>query len=252
MIHLLLRDTTHANNMTATLNEHRVWSPGLRWFHWINALCVFALIGSGTIMLREAEFGLSADGRYFVESMHVHIAYLFALNLLWRVYLGFFGDEHARWSALLPRGPQYWKRLYLYVRGWLHGRPPVYLGHNPLVRLIGTLTLAALLLQAGVGLNLARGDLYLPPYAGYSAAVERTGAAAPTPQASRAYPADLVHAHVALFALIVLLIALHIGGVILMDIAERSGLISGTFTGRKYLRGPPAETLPTRDAPDGD
>jgi Ni/Fe-hydrogenase 1 B-type cytochrome subunit len=240
------------DDMAEPLKEHRVWSPGLRWFHWINALCVFALIGSGIIMLRETEFGLSADGRYFVESLHVHIAYLFALNLLWRVYLGFFGDTHARWSALLPRGPQYWKRLYHYVRGWLRGRPPVYLGHNPLVRLIGTLTLGALLLQAGVGLSLARGDLYLPPYAGYSAAVAKTGAEAPTPQASRAYPTSLVHAHVALFALIAILITLHIGGVILMDIAERSGLISGTFTGRKYLRGPPAETLPVENSAEKD
>lgn len=227
--------------MTTPLNEHLVWSPGLRWFHWINALCVFALIATGIIMLRASEFGLSADGRYFVESVHVHIAYLFVLNLLWRVYLGFFGNEHARWSALLPRGPQYFKRLYVYVRGWLLGHPPVYLGHNPLVRLIGTLTMLALLVQAGIGLSLARGDLYLPPYQGYSAAAAAAGEPAPTPQASRPYPQALVYAHIATFAVIVLLITLHIGGVILMDIAERSGLISATFNGRKYLRGPPAE-----------
>lgn len=227
--------------MTDHLSERRVWSPALRWFHWINALCVFALIGTGTIMLRTAEFGLSADGRYFVESMHVHIAYLFALNLLWRVYQGFFGDAHARWSALLPRGPHYVKRLLAYVRGWLRGRPPVYLGHNPLVRLIGTLTLAALLLQAGIGLSLARGDLYPPPYAGHSTAVAAAGGPAPTAEASRPYPTALVHTHIVLFALISLLIVLHIGGVILMDLAERSSLISAMFTGRKHLHGPAAE-----------
>ena len=227
--------------MTDHLSEHRIWSPALRWFHWINALCVFALIGTGTIMLRTAEFGLSADGRYFVESMHVHIAYLFALNLLWRVYQGFFGDAHARWYALLPCGPHYLKRLFAYVRGWLRGRPPVYRGHNPLVRLIGTLTLTALLLQAGIGLSLARGDQYAPPYAGHAAAVAAAGGPAPTAEASRAYPTALVHTHIVLFVLISLLIVLHIGGVILMDMAERSSLISAMFTGRKHLRGAAAE-----------
>lgn len=230
--------------MPQVIEKRRAWNAGLRWFHWINATCIFALMGTGAIMLRAGDFGLDADGRYFVEAVHVHIAYVFVLNLAWRVYLGFFGPRHARWSSLIPRGPRYFARLSAYVRGWLSGHPPVYLGHNPLVRLIGTLTLLALLTQAGIGLALARGDLYLPPYQGYAAARVAQGHAAPTPRESRPYPPALVQAHIIVFFIIAAFTVLHIAGVILMDIAEGSGMISATFTGDKYLRGPPAEELP--------
>jgi len=91
--------------METGLRAYRVWDAGVRWFHWVNALAVIALAGVGFTIMNADELGVSEAGEVTLITVHVWIAYVFVLNLLWRVVWAFVGGPFARWRALLPLGP---------------------------------------------------------------------------------------------------------------------------------------------------
>ena len=95
--------------------------------------------------------------------MHVWIDYAFAANLLWRLVWGFIGGTHARWRPILPGGRGYMNEVRGYIGDFKAGRPPQYLGHNPLGRIAVSLLLLLLLAQALTGLVLAGTDLVYSP-----------------------------------------------------------------------------------------
>jgi Ni,Fe-hydrogenase I cytochrome b subunit len=82
-----------------------------------------------------------------------------ALNLMWRFLWAFFGNDYARWNAILPYGRGYWRKLRAYGNAFFSGQPQEYVGHNPAARLAIAVLLLLLLLQAATGLILAGTDL---------------------------------------------------------------------------------------------
>ena len=86
---------------------YSVWDATVRWFHWINVLCVLGLIAIGVALLNDSALGISNDGKVLLKTVHVWIGYVFALNLLWRFVWAFVGGVYSRWSAILPVGPGY-------------------------------------------------------------------------------------------------------------------------------------------------
>ena len=145
------------------LKSYRVWDAGVRWFHWINVVCVLGLVAVGVVILNAKALGIGSDGKILLKTAHVWIGYVFAINLLWRLVWAFIGGAHARWRAILPGGAGYGKELGGYVRDFQAGRPRQYLGHNPLGRIAVTLLLLLMLSQAVTGLVLAGTDLFYPP-----------------------------------------------------------------------------------------
>ena len=119
----------------AELRTYPVWDAPTRWFHWINALCIVALVALGLVILNSKALGVGNDGKALLKTIHVWIGYLFALNLLWRIAWAFLGNRHARWRALLPGGAGYWASLRSYVAAFVAGHPEQYIGHNPLARI---------------------------------------------------------------------------------------------------------------------
>ena len=67
------------------LKTYFVWDASVRWFHWINLLCLLGLIAVGVAILNNEALGLSSDGKILLKTVHVWIGYVFALNLLWRL-----------------------------------------------------------------------------------------------------------------------------------------------------------------------
>src|SRR4051794_1608615 len=143
-----------------------VWDPGVRWFHWINVICVLGLIAVGVALLNDHALGISNDGKVLLKTVHVWIGYVFAMNLAGRVVWAFIGGIHSRWRELLPGGHGYVAALRRYVAALRAGQHPQFLGHNPLGRIAVTLLLMLLATQAVTGLVLAGTDLFMPPFGG--------------------------------------------------------------------------------------
>ena len=103
--------------------EYMAWDAATRWFHWINALAVVGLIGTGLIILFDNALGLSASGKVTLKSVHALFGYVMALNLLWRFAWAFFGGRYARWRAIVPAGAGYLAALRAYIASFLSGEP---------------------------------------------------------------------------------------------------------------------------------
>ncbi|MDH3526885.1 MAG: cytochrome b/b6 domain-containing protein [Gammaproteobacteria bacterium] len=93
------------------LKAYPAWDAGVRWFHWINLLCLLGLIAVGVVILNAKTLGIPNEGKMLQKTVHVWIGYVFALNLLWRLVWAFIGTPRARWLALLPGGRGYGDEL---------------------------------------------------------------------------------------------------------------------------------------------
>jgi cytochrome b len=237
------------------LKSYRVWDAGIRWFHWINVLCVFGLIAVGVAILNDDALGLSTQGKILLKTVHVLIGYVFAVNLLWRLIWAFVGGPYARWRALLPVGHGYLAELRAYITDIRAGRRRQYLGHNPLGRLAMTALLVMLLSQAVTGLVLAGTDLFYPPVGSWIAgwvAAPGVDSATLQPYAKATYDAaayadmrafrkPFIEVHEIGFYILLGLILLHILAVVITELREGGTLISAMFTGRKVLDQEPAD-----------
>ncbi|MEO8016949.1 MAG: cytochrome b/b6 domain-containing protein [Pseudomonadota bacterium] len=237
------------------LRTYPVWDLCVRWFHWINVICVVALIAVGVALLNDKALGVSNDGKILLKTVHVWIGYAFALNLAWRLVWAFIGGVHARWREILPGGRGYIAALRRYVKALREGQHPQYLGHNPLGRIAIALLLLALVTQAVTGLMLAGTDLFLPPFGGSIASwVAAPGVAAHTlvpysPDlydqdsyaAMRALRAPFARIHEFTFYSLLILGAIHIAAVVLTEVRGGGNLVSAMFTGKKILRAPLSE-----------
>lgn len=249
----MLQTTKSETRLTA----HPVWDRTTRVFHWINALCVLALAVFGLAILNAKTFGVSADGKILLKTLHSYVGYVFAINLSWRLVWAFIGNPHARWSAILPGRHGFGAALKAHLRGLFTQDAPVYLGHNPLGRLMVSGLLLLLLTQALTGLILAGTDLYQPPFGGAIAQWVTNGDAEKlanlTPGSKafvdavayddmRAFRKPIVTIHLYAFYVLMVAILLHVIGVIVAEVRERSGIISAMVTGDKVLRDKPSDT----------
>lgn len=238
------------------LRAYRVWDAGVRWFHWINLICVLGLIAVGVAILNDKALGVSDDGKILLKTVHVWIGYVFAVNLAWRLVWAFIGGTHSRWRAILPIGRGYLAELRRYIAALRAGEHPQYLGHNPLGRIAVLLLLLMLVTQAVTGLVLAGTDLFFPPFgAWFAEAVAAPGVdpAALVPYspemydkeayaAMRATRAPFVRIHEYGFYALLVLAVLHIAGVIVTEVRGGGTLVSGMFTGKKIMRAPLADS----------
>jgi Ni/Fe-hydrogenase b-type cytochrome subunit len=235
-------------------HEYLAWDVPTRVFHWINALAVLGLIGTGLEILTGSLLGLSPEGKIFLKSVHVLLGYVMAANLLWRFVWAFFGNRYARWRSILPGGPGFVGALRAYVASFLTGEPQQYIGHNPLARIGVALLFLLLLVQMTTGLVLAGTDLFWPPFgrlfAGWVAApgvdpgMVQPGASELIDKAAyesmRAFRAPFVEIHKITFYLIAIAVVLHLVAVAVTEIHEGGSITSAMFTGRKILtRKPP-------------
>src|SRR5690606_24911518 len=184
--------------------------------------------------------------------------YVFVLNLAWRLAWAFFGGRFSRWRALLPGGQDLGRRLSEFVRGFIRGRAPFYLGHNPLARIFLSALVLLLIVQGATGLVLAGTDVYMPPLGG----VMREWVAAEThdPALVRPYAPETVNAeayadmrstrspvvtiHQYNFYVLLVLIAIHIAAAVVSEFREGGTIISAMFTGRKLHDRRPVDLEP--------
>ncbi len=244
-----------ATSNPETLVQYQVWDRTVRLFHWINVLCVIGLIGVGLVILNGKALGVSTDGKILLKTIHVYIGYVFALNLGWRIIWGFLGNRYAKWAAILPFGGAYKKSLSQFVEKTKEGNPPHYLGHNPIARLMVALLFLLLSLQAVTGLVLAGTDMYFPPFGQTIAewvAEDPSKAAEIKPYSQenvnpdsyktmRSVRKPFITIHVYAFYVLLGAVLLHLLGVVVSELREKSGLVSAMFTGKKVFHENPID-----------
>lgn len=241
------------------LTEYRVWDRSQRIFHWVNFLAVLTLAAVGTVILNADSLGIPSDpGMVTLKTVHVYAGYVFVLNLLWRLVWACIGGPFARWRALLPGGPMFGRRLVEFVKGFVSGSAPFYLGHNPLAKIILSLLLLLLVLQGASGLILAGTDIYMPPFG--SAVREWVAADTHDPALVRPYAPETVNSeayadmrsfrapvvdfHKFNYFVLLGLIAIHIAAAVITEFREGGAVISAMFTGRKIHSEVPVDLEP--------
>jgi len=231
--------------MTQQFNAVFVWSRNIRLFHWINVATVFLLIIIGVIILNSKTLGVSVDGKILLKTIHVYVGYIFAVNLLIRITLGFIGKNYERWNKTLP----FQKGFTQELKSFSQGKKSFYKGHNPAGKLMVAALLFLLSIQMVTGLVIAGTDIYYPPFGQYfaeSIAMDKTDLNAIKPyskvnvdneayKAMRAFRKPFSTAHVYSFYTLLFLIPLHIFGVIFTERKERTSVVSAMINGYKHL-----------------
>lgn len=240
--------------------SYLAWDTSIRWFHWVNFLCVIGLIAVGVGILNSKALGVSNEGKILLKTTHVWIGYVFTLNLFWRLIWAFIGTKLARWRAIFPGGSGYLQEVRDYIAGIKSGQPRQYIGHNPLGRIAITFLFFLLLIQAVTGLVLAGTDIFYPPFGSWIVnwiAKPEVDPATILPyaketydatsyEAMRAFRTPFITTHYYTFYLLLCLIVVHILAVVVTEIREGGNLISAMFTGKKLMTKTPVD-LKKRD-----
>lgn len=241
------------------LRAYRAWDAPTRWFHWINAILVVALLILGIAMLTGRWFGVGDEGTHQLQRIHVVFGAALTLNLLWRCYWAFRGSRSAQWRAVLPGGHGYWKDLRAYLSAFVAGNPRYYIGHNPLARLGVTVLFILLAVQILSGLTLLGIDQLAPPerWAGEPTAQWPVGTPIPylpwaidwTAADAAAIRTPIRQAHLYGFYLLVIAAIQHVVAVITTELREGGDLVSAMLTGWKSLPGRPEDENKTDVGP---
>ncbi|GAB2690947.1 cytochrome b/b6 domain-containing protein [Aliiglaciecola sp. 3_MG-2023] len=222
-----------------------VWSRYLRLFHWINVLAITILLGLGLIIFNAKTLGVSVDGKILLKTLHVITGYVFAINLLLRLVMGFFGKGYERWKKTLPFTKGFSQELAEFKQQ-PHKK---YKGHNPLGKLMVGALLLSMCIQMISGLIIAGTDIYYPPFGQYfakSIAIDSSKLDLIEPYSKenvddqaylemRDIRKPFITAHVYAFYTLLFLIPLHIVGVIVAERREKTALVSAMINGYKYI-----------------
>ncbi|SEL57956.1 Cytochrome b [Colwellia chukchiensis] len=231
--------------MTMKREQVFVYSRSIRLFHWLNVIVIMLLIALGLMILNSKLLGLSSDGKVLLKTLHVCVGYVFALNLIFRLLLGFIGQPDARWRRVLPFTQGFVQQLIEFKQQ----KNKAYKGHNPAGKLMVFALLVMMTVQLLSGLVIAGTDIYYPPFGQYfieRIAIDKENIAAIKPyskvnvdaeayQAMRQLRQPFITAHVYGFYSLILLIFLHIVGVIVAERREKTALVSAMINGYKYL-----------------
>lgn len=115
-----------------------VWELPIRIFHWVNAITGTLLFLTGLYFMMPFLGSASehADGYLmgWMRITHFFAAILFTLNLIYRLYWTFKGNEYAKSNPLTKR---FWKDVWRFIKYYLFiGKiEEEHVGHNALAQL---------------------------------------------------------------------------------------------------------------------
>jgi len=231
--------------MTSSIIKTFVWSRKIRLFHWINVLAIFLLIMIGSAIYFDDALGLSKDGKILLKTLHVLTGYIFALNLLIRIIVGFIGTGYERWSQTLPFTSAFKQELAQLKQN----KNTVFTGRSPIGKLMIAVLFVFMTIQMISGLVLAGTDIYYPPFGQHfaqSVALDKNNLAVIKPyskenidaqayKAMREFRSPFIYAHKKAFYILLLLIPLHIAAVIMLERKQKASIVSAMIHGYKYL-----------------
>jgi Ni/Fe-hydrogenase 1 B-type cytochrome subunit len=140
-----------------------VWQFTVRMFHWINAASIVVLAVTGYLIGRPIAFANASEPAFSywfgtVRFIHFTAAYILIFNFLFRIYMGFAGNEFASWRNFIPlKRSQRQEIARVFRVDVLLGKmeqPLPSTGHNALAGLVYFLSFLVFLAQVTTGLGL--------------------------------------------------------------------------------------------------
>jgi len=159
-------------NRSRKLVEVYVWELPVRFYHWINALCIVVLCVTGVIIADPPAImseGEAVFSFWFGKIRFIHFvtAFVFLFNFMFRIYWGFAGNQYAGWKNYIPYRKSQWKEIFEVIRVdilLLKEKPVDSIGHNSLASVVYFSLFLAFLLQCltGFGLYAQMSQAFLP------------------------------------------------------------------------------------------
>ncbi len=156
----------------ALISRVYVWQLPVRFYHWINALCIVLLsitgylIGSPIAIQSASE---ASFGYWFgtVRLVHFVSAFVFFFNFVFRIYWGFVGNKYADWRNFILTKKEKWEEVKdVLTVDILQTRikPLESVGHNALAGFTYFISFVAFLCQCitGFGMYAAMSHSWLP------------------------------------------------------------------------------------------
>ncbi len=179
----------------------KIWDPLVRVFHWSLVLFFFVAFITEDDWL----------------SLHIQAGYAVALLIVFRLFWGIVGSQHARFTTFVKTPTV----AIFHLKQMLKRDTPHYAGHNPAAGLMVIALLLSISIVSLTGLILI--------------ASEGQGPLASTLFASwRGDWVEEAHEFFANFTL--LLVVAHVSGVLISSLLERENLVGAMVTGRKRNR----------------
>lgn len=186
-------------------NWVRVWDPLVRIGHWL------LLIAIATALITRGE----------PETLHQAAGYFVAGYVVFRLFWGIAGPEHARFENFLA-SPM---AAFRYLANLVTGKGTRHIGHSPPGGLMVIALLIAMSFTAGTGMAM---ENHTPVPAAFQSVLQIEDRGRGDEDDS---PWEDVHEASA--NLILALVILHIGGVALASIGHRENLVRAMVDGKK-------------------
>lgn len=144
------------------LVEIYVWELPVRFFHWLNALCILILCITGFIIADPPAIMTETEANFsywfgIIRFIHFVAAFIFFFNFIFRLYWGFAGNRYARWNNFVPLKKAQWKEIWEVIKVdvlMIKNKPVDSIGHNALACIIYLGVFCTFLLQSITGFGL--------------------------------------------------------------------------------------------------
>lgn len=209
-----------------------LWGAPLRAMHWVAAVCLIALAGTG-LYIGDPYFstGGEASQHYLMGRMrflHFVAAAIIVMTGIVRVYWLFVGNKFERWPALFPITGKNLRHVLAMVRSYARMTPeqqPHFVGHNPLAQWAYTAVYVAMAIMVLTGFALYGqsnpGGMIYVLFNWVNAAV------------GGLQNARLLH-HVFMWFFFIF-VPVHIYLAVRSDYIERGGIVSSILTGGRFI-----------------
>jgi cytochrome b len=191
-----------------------VWDLPLRLFHWLLVLSIIASYVTAKIGIETMQY-------------HMYLGYWTLGLILFRIFWGFVGPRHARFSSFIGSPAWVWR----YAKGLAAGTMIQTVGHNPLGGLMVVLMLLLVGFQAVTGLFATDDIVWTGPYNG----------------AVSGDTADQMTSwHHTNFNFILAAVALHIMAIAFYFLVKKQNLVGAMLHGKKAAQHVPAHEAITK------
>ena len=207
-----------------------VWDGPLRVLHWTNVVLIFtlALLMLGNFGMEY--LGVGEDTRDQVAKLHASVGYVFVFTFSLRLLWGFLGNKYSSWYDIIPYKREQREAMAHNIKWYLGGfKGPAakVVGHDPLASLFYIALFLVLISQSLTGLLLAGTEFQMFPGTIVTGSLSE--------HASESLAGVLMEIHEFGFWFVVFFFCAHMGGLVVHELKEKTGLFSSMIHGKKYL-----------------
>ena len=144
------------------LRQVYVWELPVRFYHWLNALCIVVLCVTGYIIAKPPGLMSQVEANFsywfgIVRFVHFVAGFVFLFNFVFRIYWGFVGNKYATWDNYIPLRVAQWKDFWQVIKTdilMIDNEPERIIGHNTVAAVSYFVLFLAFLLQCATGFGL--------------------------------------------------------------------------------------------------